>query len=82
PAVLEVAVVGLPHDDWGEQVAAFVVLREGAVVAPGALDALARARLSGYKCPRRIEVVTELAKNASGKLQKPEIVRRALARPV
>ncbi|HEX4339445.1 MAG TPA: AMP-binding protein [Polyangiaceae bacterium] len=76
-AVLEVAVVGLPHDDWGELVAAFVVPKPGATLVAADLDALARERLSGYKCPRRIEIVADLPKNASGKLQKSEIVLRA-----
>jgi acyl-CoA synthetase (AMP-forming)/AMP-acid ligase II len=76
-AVLEAAVVGLPHDDWGELVAAFVVPRPGATLTAADIDALARSRLSGYKCPRRIEIVADLPKNASGKIQKSEIVLRA-----
>jgi acyl-CoA synthetase (AMP-forming)/AMP-acid ligase II len=76
-AVLEAAVVGLPHDDWGELVAAFVVPRPGAALTATDVDALARSRLSGYKCPRRIEIVPDLPKNASGKIQKSEIVLRA-----
>jgi acyl-CoA synthetase (AMP-forming)/AMP-acid ligase II len=76
PGVLEVAVVGLPHDDWGELVTAFVVPRAGCAPTPVELDALARKRLSGYKCPRRFHVLAELPKNASGKIQKSELVRR------
>jgi acyl-CoA synthetase (AMP-forming)/AMP-acid ligase II len=76
--VLEAAVVGLPHDDWGELVAAVVVPRAGAHLTVADIDALARSRLSGYKCPRRIEIVTFLPKNASGKIQKSEIVRLLL----
>lgn len=75
--VLEAAVVGLPHDDWGELVAAFVVPKPGATLRAADVDALARSRLSGYKCPRRIEIVSDLPKNASGKIQKSEIVLRA-----
>jgi acyl-CoA synthetase (AMP-forming)/AMP-acid ligase II len=80
-AVLEAAVVGLPHDDWGELVAAFVVPRPGATLTAADIDALARSRLSGYKCPRRIEIVADLPKNASGKIQKSEIVLRASRDP-
>lgn len=76
-SVLEVAVVGLPHDDWGELVAAFVVSRPGALLEAAALDVFARGRLSGYKCPRRVEIVADLPKNASGKIQKSEILMRA-----
>lgn len=78
-AVLEAAVVGLPHDDWGELVAAFVVPKPGSSLTPADVDVLARSRLSPYKCPRRIEIVSDLPKNASGKIQKSEIARRALA---
>jgi acyl-CoA synthetase (AMP-forming)/AMP-acid ligase II len=78
-AVLEAAVVGLPHDDWGELVAAFVVPKPGASLTAAELDALARSRLSAYKCPRRIEIVSDLPKNASGKIQKSDIVQRATA---
>jgi acyl-CoA synthetase (AMP-forming)/AMP-acid ligase II len=74
--VLEAAVVGLPHDDWGELVAAVVVPKPGAQLTRADLDTLARSRLSSYKCPRRIEILQDLPKNASGKIQKSEIVRR------
>lgn len=77
--VLEAAVVGLPHDDWGELVAAFVVPKPGARITPEEIDALAKSRLSPYKCPRRIEVVSDLPKNASGKIQKSDVVREALS---
>jgi acyl-CoA synthetase (AMP-forming)/AMP-acid ligase II len=80
PGVLEAAVVGLPHDDWGELVAAFVVPKPRAQVTPEQIDVLARSRLSAYKCPRRIEVVSDLPKNASGKIQKSEIVRLVSAK--
>jgi long-chain acyl-CoA synthetase len=74
--VLEAAVVGLPHDDWGELVAAFVVPKPGVTLTPSEIDALARSRLSGYKCPRRIDIVHDLPKNPTGKIQKSEVVRR------
>lgn len=74
--VLEVAVVGLPDDDWGELVAAFVVPEPGARLSKEDVEVAARRRLSGYKCPRRIEIVSDLPKNASGKIQKSELVRR------
>jgi long-chain acyl-CoA synthetase len=76
--VLEAAVVGLPHDDWGELVAAVLVPKAGAHLTITDLDAFARSRLSGYKCPRRIELWEDLPKNASGKVQKSAIVHRLL----
>jgi acyl-CoA synthetase (AMP-forming)/AMP-acid ligase II len=77
--VLEVAVVGLPHDDWGELVAAFVVSTPGARLSREDVEVATRRRLSGYKCPRRIEIVSDLPKNPSGKIQKRELVRRVTA---
>jgi long-chain acyl-CoA synthetase len=76
PAILEAAVVGLPHADYGELVAAWIVPAPGAVLTATEVDRFARGRLSGYKCPRRIEVVSDLPKNASGKILKRDIVRR------
>jgi acyl-CoA synthetase (AMP-forming)/AMP-acid ligase II len=78
PAVLEAAVVGLTHADFGELVAAFVVPKDGERLTPEEIDRFCRGRLSGYKCPRRIDVVADLPKNSSGKLLKREIVRRAV----
>jgi malonyl-CoA/methylmalonyl-CoA synthetase len=79
PGVLESAVVGLPHPDFGEGVTA-VVVRAPPGPAPGAADAsepteaalLAglRERLAGYKCPKRILFLPELPRNPLGKVQK------------
>jgi acyl-CoA synthetase (AMP-forming)/AMP-acid ligase II len=74
--VLEAAVVGLPHPDWGELVAAFVVPTPGSVLDASDLDAFARRRLSGYKRPRRIQILDELPRNATGKIQKTELLSR------
>jgi long-chain acyl-CoA synthetase len=68
--VLEVAVVGEPHDEWGEQVVAHVVPRPGVSLPVEAVLAFCRGRLSGYKCPKRVEIAEDLPKNASGKIQK------------
>lgn len=76
PGVLEVAVVGLPDADWGERVTAVVVPRPGVTLSAGEVNDVARGRLSGYKCPRQIEIVQDLPKNASGKIQKSEIIGR------
>ena len=70
PAVQEVAVVGMPHEKWGESPHAFVVLRAGASVADGALREHVRARLAHFKCPQAFHIVTELPKTATGKVQK------------
>ena len=74
-AVLESAVVGIPHPRWGETPLAFVVLKRG-VVAPEfeELMGFLRERLADYKLPKGgIRVVKELPRNASGKVLKREL---------
>jgi long-chain acyl-CoA synthetase len=70
PSVAEVVVYGAPHPEWGEQVQAAVVPAYGAPLDPEALRAWARERLAGFKCPRRIEVVEELPRTPTGKVQR------------
>ncbi|HEX9258082.1 MAG TPA: AMP-binding protein [Acidimicrobiales bacterium] len=70
PAVAEVAVIGIPDEKWGELVTALVVLREGADATEQELIDHCKARLAGYKCPKRIELRDALARTATGKLQK------------
>jgi fatty-acyl-CoA synthase len=69
PAVVEVAVVGIPDERWGEVVKAFVVAREGSVTAEE-LQGFARERLARFKVPRVIAFVEELPKTSTGKIQK------------
>ncbi|MHB8467599.1 MAG: AMP-binding enzyme, partial [Acidimicrobiales bacterium] len=70
PAVAEVAVIGVPDEKWGEMVMALVVLRDGESVGEDELIAFAKDRLAGYKCPKSVEFRPELARTATGKLQK------------
>jgi long-chain acyl-CoA synthetase len=77
PAVAEVAVVGAPHEKWGETVAAFAVLQPGATLTGDELIEWARERMAGYKRPRLAFIVPELPKNLSGK-----ILRRELREPL
>lgn len=70
PAVSEVAVIGIPDDKWGETVKALVVLRTGLSASERELIDHCRARLAHYKCPTSVEFRTELARTATGKLQK------------
>lgn len=78
PGVQEVAVVGLPDEEWGERVHAFIV-RGSAPLAPdeSILEAC-RSVLSGYKVPRGITVIDELPRNPSGKILKRELRQRSL----
>ena len=69
-AIQEVAVVGMPHEKWGESPHAFVVLRAGATVAEGELRQFVRDRLAHFKCPQAFHMVTDLPKTATGKVQK------------
>ncbi|HEY1827443.1 MAG TPA: hypothetical protein VGF87_05450, partial [Acidimicrobiales bacterium] len=75
-AVAEVAVVGAPHAVLGEDVVAFVVLHEGADVDGEALRAYGLEHLADYKVPRAFHFVTELPRNATGKVIKPELRAR------
>jgi fatty-acyl-CoA synthase len=70
PAVAEVAVIGVPHERWGELILALVVLAEGAAATEDELRDHCRTKLAGYKVPKRIEFRDELARTATGKLQK------------
>ena len=70
-AVTEVAVIGIPDEKWGEMVTALVVLdAEAGDVSADDLIAHCRENLAGYKTPKRIEFRDELARTATGKLQK------------
>jgi fatty-acyl-CoA synthase len=70
PDVAEVAVIGVPDEKWGELVLALVVRTPSGVVSADELIAFAKTRVAGYKCPKRIEFRDELARTATGKLQK------------
>lgn len=72
PAILEAAVVGLPDPDFGEEVNAYVVLKDSSVTLED-LKAYCAEHLAKYKVPRQIEVLEELPKNTTGK-----ILRRSL----
>ena len=70
PAVAEVAVIGVPDEKWGELILALVVLAPGATATEDELRDHCRTKLAGYKVPKRIEFRDELARTATGKLQK------------
>jgi len=70
PAVLEVAVVGMPHERWGESPHAFVVLRAGQAATAEEMREFARSVLAHFKVPSAFTFVQELPKTATGKIQK------------
>ena len=71
--VLECSVIGRPHPDWGEEVVAFVVRREGGDVAEAELDALCLDQIARFKRPKHYRFVDSLPKNNYGKILKTEL---------
>ncbi|OGA65076.1 MAG: AMP-dependent synthetase [Betaproteobacteria bacterium RIFCSPLOWO2_12_FULL_65_14] len=76
PAVLEAAAVGVPNEQWGEEVKAVVVLKHGARVTAVELLSHCRQHLAGFKQPKSVDLVDELPKNDAGK-----VVRRLIRNP-
>ena len=73
PAVQEAAVVGLPHERWGEAVTAVVVVKQGHTIDENELLAKLRDHLSPFKCPKRILTTAAMPKTATGKVQKGKL---------
>ena len=70
PDVAEVAVIGVPDEKWGETIKALVVLTPSGSVDEAGLIEHCRSKLAHFKCPTSVELRTELARTATGKLQK------------
>jgi len=76
PGVLESAVIGLPHPDFGESVTAVVVARSGVLLVETQLIEQVKALLANYKVPKRVILVPDLPRNAMGKVQKNVLRQR------
>jgi acyl-CoA synthetase (AMP-forming)/AMP-acid ligase II len=76
PAVADVAAIGIPDAKWGEQVKAVAVLTGDSSVTAAELIAYARTQLAGYKCPKSVDFVEALPRNATGKILKRELRRK------
>jgi fatty-acyl-CoA synthase len=70
PAVLEVAVIGVPDEKWGERPKAFVVLKAGVLAEESELIDHVRVKIARYKAPRNVDFLVELPKTSTGKIQK------------
>jgi long-chain acyl-CoA synthetase len=73
PDIAEAAVIGVPHRDLGEDVAAFVALRPGSALDPDAVIAYCKSRMASYKYPRQVRILAELPKGPTGKIVKSEL---------
>ncbi len=76
-AVLDVAVVGVPDEKWGERPRAYVLLNDGATLTAGELIEYARKMLAGYKIPRDIVFPADLPRTSTGKVMKFELRKQA-----
>jgi long-chain acyl-CoA synthetase len=73
PKIREAAVVGVPHDEWGEEIGAAVVLHESEELVPEEVSAYVKERIAAYKYPRLVWFLDELPKGPTGKILKREI---------
>ena len=76
PAVADSATIGAPHDEWGEQVKAVILLKPGVAPSPELAEeilAFARANLPGFKVPRSLDFASELPRSEAGKIQRNRV---------
>ncbi len=73
PKIREAAVLGVPHDQWGEEIGAAVVLHDGEELSPEEVSAYVKERIAAYKYPRLVWFLDELPKGPTGKILKREI---------
>ena len=81
PAVMDSAVVGLPHDDWGEAVCAVVVPKAGCECDKAGLIAHCKERMARHKAPKQIEIAERLPTSGAGKVLRREVRRMLMEKP-
>jgi long-chain acyl-CoA synthetase len=79
PAVAAAATIGVPDPLYGEEVAAFIVLKDGAQTSEAEVIEYCRAHLADYKCPKSVRIVKDIPKGPTGKLLKRELARQFAA---
>jgi fatty-acyl-CoA synthase len=72
-AVAEAAVIGIPSEQWGETGMAIIAIKPGHTLTVAEIHAHCQANLARFKCPRQIEFVDALPRNATGKIHKPTL---------
>ncbi|MGH9906865.1 MAG: AMP-binding enzyme, partial [Pyrinomonadaceae bacterium] len=77
-AVAAAAVIGVPDKLYGEEVAAFIVLKDGMKVNEAEIISFCQERLADFKCPKRVKFVEEIPKGPTGKLLKRELAKLAV----
>ena len=68
-----VAVIGIPHKEFGQEIKAFVVLKQGQSISEKDLIAWTKEKIASYKCPSQIEFITTMPVSATGKILKKEL---------